>query len=326
MKNSLLLIALLSFAVVAHAQVDITFRVDMSGLTIDPDGVHVAGDLNGWSTTANKLTDQGNGIFMATVSLDPGRDIQYKYLNGNAWGKEEAAPANCTVGSSNRIFTVPATNDTLELVPFNGCPQNVEKKHVIFRVDMSNVTPSANGVHVAGNFVGWNPGIAMMTDVGNGIYEYRADVLASILTVQYKYVNGNAWGNEESVPEGCKNGESNRFEAITADTVFAPIFVFGTCDTVESVTSLADGLSPRQFWLYTAPGAETIELHLAPELGQTTLQVMDIQGRSLFSNTVVAGSAEVDAIIGTGAWANGIYVVQVQSAAGTASRRLIIQR
>ena len=134
MKYFTLLLSMMLCAMGAQAQVDITFRVDMSGQTISADGVHVAGDLNGWSTTDHPLADQGDGIYMVTVSLDPGRDIQYKYLNGNAWGTEESAPSDCTVGGSNRIFTVPTVSDTLDLVPFNGCqdvvPTNLSLIHI----------------------------------------------------------------------------------------------------------------------------------------------------------------------------------------------------
>ena len=313
------------FAAILPAQVDITFRVDMSGVTVSADGVHVAGDLNGWSTTNNPLTDQGNGIYMTTVSLDPGRDIQYKYLNGNAWGNEEAAPANCTVGGNNRIFTVPTMSDTLDLVPFNGCPQLVKKRRVTFRVDMSAETPSADGVHVAGNFVAWDPGVAMMTDVGNGIYEYETDVLASILTVQYKYVNGNAWGNEESIPEGCKNGDNNRFEALMMDTVVLPIYRFATCDSVASATSIARQLAPESLHIVIDPASKTLDLHIAGSLGKTNLRVFDIQGRVFAQQTVIATEREIDHQFQMANWAPGIYVIQAETSQGQVSKRFVLR-
>lgn len=325
MKRFTLLLSTLLLTAAVPAQVDITFQVDMSGETVSADGVHVAGDINGWSTSDNPLTDQGNGIYMTTISLDPGRDIQYKYLNGNAWGNEEAAPANCTVGGNNRIFTVPTFNDTLELVPFNGCAQVVEKRRVTFRVDMSGEIPSADGVHVAGNFVAWDPSVAMMTDIGDGIYEYETDVLASILTVQYKYVNGNAWGNEEPVPDDCKNGDSNRFEVLTQDTVVLPTFTFGTCDSVASATSIFSQLPPESLQVVVAPGSRTLEFHIAESLGKTTLRLFDLQGRLFASETVMASAAQVDHQIEMTTWVPGIYVVHAETLDGQLTKRFILR-
>lgn len=325
MKRLTLLLSIVLLAATLQAQVDITFRVDMSGETVSADGVHVAGDLNGWSTSDNPLTDQGNGIYVTTVSLDPGRDIQYKYLNGNAWGNEEAAPANCTVGGNNRIFTVPTMNDTLDLVPFNGCAQVVAKRRVTFRVDMSAETPSADGVHVVGNFVAWDPSVSMMTDVGDGIYEYETDVLASILTVQYKYVNGNAWGNEEPVPDDCKNGDGNRFEALTKDTVALPIYKFGTCDSVASATSIANQLAPESLKIVMDPVSKTLDLHIERSLGNTTLRVFDLQGRVFARQTVVATETEVDHQFQMTNWAPGIYIIQAETSKGQVSKRFIVR-
>ena len=312
----------MSWSSLLQAQVDITFRVDMSNETVSADGVHVAGDLNGWSTTNDLLTDQGGGIYMVTVSLEPGRDIQYKYLNGNAWGTEEAAPTNCTIGGNNRIFTVPNASDTLDLVPFNGCPATVEKKHVIFRVDMSNETPSSDGIHVAGNFVAWDPGAATMTDIGDGIYEYEADVLASILTLQYKYVNGNAWGNEESIPDDCKNGDSNRFKALSGDTISLATYVFGSCDTLEQAASSTKKLSRDRYQFISDPANHSLSLQLSPTLGQTQVRVLDMRGQQVFQHTLKAEEGETLHLQGAN-WSNGVYILQAYSPQGIISERFL---
>ena len=58
---------------------------------------------------------------------------------------------------------------------------------------MSGETVSANGVHVAGSFQGWNPGSTELLDPdGDKIYE--GEVIANNGNYQYKFVNGNAWG------------------------------------------------------------------------------------------------------------------------------------
>lgn len=220
-----------SMTISIFAQVQVTFQVDMSGQTVSADGVHIAGSLNGWNTTANMLTDQGNNIYAVTLDLTPGADYEYKYLNGNAWGTEEAAPGTCTIGGNNRVFTAPTSDVTLEVTPFNDCPATVGTQMVKFSVDMSGQTVSGNGVHVAGNFQAWNPGATAMTDVGNNIYEVTVPVLSDISVVQYKFVNGNDWGMEETPGAGCGNGDNNRLLIIKdLGDVDAPVATFGGCD------------------------------------------------------------------------------------------------
>jgi hypothetical protein len=76
-------------------------------------------------------------------------------------------------------------------------------------------------VHLAGNWQAaaglaedWQPGQSEMTDVGDGIYEY--DAILPPGSYQYKYVNGNDWGPDETVPGDVAIG-GNRFFAVTVD-------------------------------------------------------------------------------------------------------------
>ena len=212
------------------AQVQVTFQVDMTGLTVSSDGVHIAGSLNGWTPDSDMLTDQGNNIYAITLDLTPGADYEFKYLNGNAWGTEEAAPGSCTVGGNNRIITTPTSDVTLEVTPFNGCSASATTQMVKFSVDMTGQTISGNGVHVAGNFNGWSPGSTALSDVGNNIYEVSVPVVSSISVLQYKFLNGNDWGMEETPGSGCGNGDNNRIFIIQdAGDVDLPTATFGGC-------------------------------------------------------------------------------------------------
>lgn len=106
---------------------------------------------------------------------------------------------------------------------------------VTFRVDMNGETVSSNGVHVAGDWQweagfdsNWDPGSSIMTDDdGDGIYELTVDLVPD--QYQYKFVNGNAWGDDESPPSEVSIG-GNRFFAISsyhvADGYPLPAVVF----------------------------------------------------------------------------------------------------
>lgn len=225
----LLFIALGAFAT---AQINVTFQVDMSSETVSADGVHIAGSLNGWNTSSTMLTDpDGDDIYEVTMQLDADADYEYKYLNGNVWGTEETPPMACAVGGNNRIFTTGSADMTLPLIPFGDCPMPNPTQDVTFTVDMRGETISPDGIYIAGNFNGWNPSSTQMTPIGNDFYEITYTVLSSITTVQYKYLNGSGWGNEETVPAACANGSTNRFYDIEGlgSPVLVPGIDFGTC-------------------------------------------------------------------------------------------------
>ena len=76
---------------------------------------------------------------------------------------------------------------------------------VTLSVDMNSQDVAAEGVHVAGNFQGWDPAGTMLTDDDmDGIYEVTLDVADSLATIQYKFLNGNAWGVDEVVSRSLR--------------------------------------------------------------------------------------------------------------------------
>lgn len=231
MKQLIFSFCLLASLTAFAQEVDVTFQVDMTGVAVSADGVHVAGDLNGWSTDSIQLSAVGDNVYAVTVSLQSGRDIQFKYLNGNVWGTEEVPPLTCAVNGNNRVFTTPLENVTLTAVPFNGCPADAATKMVTFRVDMNGQTVDPNGVHLAGNFQGWSPGSTRLTDAGGGIYETTLPVLNSLIVLQYKFINGNDWGMDEDPPEGCESFDNNRIAIATGDNdIVLPTQTFAGCD------------------------------------------------------------------------------------------------
>jgi hypothetical protein len=92
-------------------------------------------------------------------------------------------------------------------------------KKVAFVVDMTGQTVAAAGVHVAGNFQGWNPSTSELLPVPGktGFYENIFDINAKQV-IEFKVINGGAnkddWGGGENIPaisrvESAANGGSN---------------------------------------------------------------------------------------------------------------------
>jgi len=198
-----LLLFALSFWIIFNlpAQINVTFRVDMSQQTVPPEGVHVAGSFQGWVPSATLMTNSGNNIYTYTQAFAAGESLEYKYVNGDEWGEDESVPSGCAQ-NNNRYLTVPSIDTTLPAVCFGSCYPCGNQADVTLQVDMSEQTVSPNGVHVAGSFQGWNPAGTSMTDQGEGLYAVTVTVSENE-SIEYKFINGNDWSGEETVPASC---------------------------------------------------------------------------------------------------------------------------
>jgi 1,4-alpha-glucan branching enzyme len=224
------------------APVNLTLSVDMSQITIASTGVHVGGTFNSWNSATSLMTNSGNNIYTATVSVPGGSIQEYKFINGDTWTETETVPLECGVpdgtGGYNRQVTLGSSNQATDVVCFSQCGPCPLTYNAIFSIDMSHQTVSANGVHITGNFQGWNPGSTEMTLAGNGIYEYTTQILESE-NVEYRFINGNNWAGEENVPEACGvangSGGFNRFYTMPAGDTTLPAYCFSSCDPCPPV-------------------------------------------------------------------------------------------
>ena len=57
----------------------VTFSLPKTGAE-SASAVHLVGDFNGWDKTANPMTRQKSGTFAASLSLERGREYQFRYL------------------------------------------------------------------------------------------------------------------------------------------------------------------------------------------------------------------------------------------------------
>ena len=130
---------------------------------------------------------------------------------------------------------------TAALVIFSG----VYAKKVMFQVDMTGKTISANGLHIAGNFQAaagaggdWMPAATALTNGGSGnIYSVIVDIPA-MTSYEFKFINDNNWGSgEEAIPTISQKGSAinggsngNRWvfiDSLANDTTILPAILFG---------------------------------------------------------------------------------------------------
>ena len=225
----------------AAGEQSVTFKVDLSQEAVIDDKVILTGGFAGWSDTYLMRDDNNDKIYTMTLNFLPG-DYEFKYKNGpDGW---ESVSGSC-VANGNRTLTVADEDLILPVVCLGRCEPCVlvNNLNVTFLVDMTLVSNlegiSPNGVHIAGNFQkkagyanDWTPGITELTDSdGDKIYELR--VVLPEGEYEYKYLNGNDWGTEESIPQGCvKPGTPNRGLTIAGnegDEVTVGPICFSSC-------------------------------------------------------------------------------------------------
>lgn len=239
MKRTLFLLCLAFWSFSAMAS-QITFTVDMTGQTISANGIHLAGSFQNWDPAATEMLDAGNNLYNITLDLSAGV-YSYKFINGNAWTGEETVPSTCGTdngfGGYNRsIEVLDNSDDVIPTVCFGtctSCAAPINTINVTFKVDMSQQTVSADGVHIAGSFQGWNPASDELTDVdADGIYEVTIQIQEGI-GIDYKFINGNDWPFQESVPMSCGENDGfggyNRHYALGSEDVEMLPICFGEC-------------------------------------------------------------------------------------------------
>jgi hypothetical protein len=104
-------------------QTSVTFQVDMNLEGPSPDGVFVAGSFSNFENVAMDDSD-ADGVYTATISMDAGSDIEYKFKNGpDGWESIDTSIGdNCATGDSgNRVLTVGTDDTTLDPVCFAYC-------------------------------------------------------------------------------------------------------------------------------------------------------------------------------------------------------------
>ena len=241
MKKLYALAAILFMSVTAFAQThSVTFQVDLGSASANSNGVHVAGSFQSWSPSTTALTQVGTStIYATTVSVSPGQ-LEYKFLNGNAWGDDESVPSSVNVGTNgngNR-WAVISSDTTLPAVMFAGAAP-AGQKAIQFKVDYALQTLSSDSAHVAGNFQGWDPAKSQMVNF-DGVHRYIA-YAAKTDSVYFKFINGNGWSVVESVPSACQastagiNQGDNRFYTDTVSGMYEVCYsMCGPCMVVST--------------------------------------------------------------------------------------------
>jgi hypothetical protein len=212
----------------------IRFIVDLTGSTIAPEGVHVAGNWQvsaggaaDWQPGQDKLTDvtpndnldNFTGIFYVPESFTA---FQYKFINGNNFSGAETIPSACNVGD-NRSATI--SGPTVLKYCFSSCSDvciEIPDYTLTLNVDMNyncNFNVNSNdSVDFAGPYNGWAGG-TYLTDADNdGVYSVTIIAPAGEFVYKARIIKNLSPSWEVGV---------NKIVQLDADNTIAPTRCFG---------------------------------------------------------------------------------------------------
>ncbi len=208
----------------------VTFSVDMSDVD-GADSAYIDGDF-----TENPIAMQsdGEGRYTYATELPAHQFGHYYFLSGSSEESRETVPDSCSgLHHDDRPYHLDEGENQYHF-PFGKC-EDTSGTTVTFRVDMSDVE-APDGAYLTGELPGeleWV--ITPMEDEGNEIFSFTVE-MAPGTNGAYYFLNGNDWGDRETVPEECvgKFDVDRLFEAPDAEgesREFA--FAFGTCDSLN---------------------------------------------------------------------------------------------
>lgn len=225
-----------------HAQSTlVTFHMDMSEFQGSFETVNLNGDFNSWCGTCIEMhDDDGDGVYSTTVDIEQAT-IEYLFTT-NGWdGVQESfspgEPCTLTTGIyTNRYAEVEGEIQDLGVVCFNSCAScestnsGGNTSMVTFLVDMNQESEvSAAGVHIAGDFQGWDPSASPLSDAdGDGLWE--TTILLDQGEHVFKFINGDSWlDGVENLNGACSDGQGNRLLTLGSES-FTSLACFNSCE------------------------------------------------------------------------------------------------
>jgi Secretion system C-terminal sorting domain len=243
---------------------------------------------------------QNGVIWSGEASLIANTGYIYIFTNGtDSLENLTSAPCSVPIPGANislRSVLLGEQDTVLATTCFGYCGACPPPTHTVTLVvdmqfnELMGLATSDNGVYIAGDFqtlIGasgnWLSDATPLTQIGSTTqWEGTFDLPDG--TYEYKFLNGNAWGTDESVSGTCMAATNgNRLIAIIADTVLSVCFNY--CSDCESAILGQDDLSFSQaLSLYPNPtfAGATLTVNLA-ELADLNIVVFNPLGQTVLT-------------------------------------------
>jgi len=163
----------------------IRFVVNMQNETVSPNGVHVAGDFQSWSTTNTIMyhfDDAPTGVYEVISYVSPNNTYEYKFYNGNSSGDAEIVAGSCTVGG-NRSETI-TTDVVLNTVCFSYCSDCTTGTDEVSNNTSIKMFPNPTTNNTKIEFKNSNKKNVIITDLSGKIVREYSSVFDTSLQIQ----------------------------------------------------------------------------------------------------------------------------------------------
>lgn len=319
--KKVLIASLLILVTVASYAKKVKFSVDMTGQTINTTGIHVAGDFQtlagfaggDWNSASTTLTQEAadTNIYSIIVDIPAFTKYEYKYVNGDQFYEAEFVPQESRVGynfNDNRWLYVDSLADDTTDIGAIMFAMNAPAGKILVRylVDMQfQSSVNGNGIHLAGDFQGWDASKTIMYSFVSNIYEIISYHDAG--TVEYKFYNGNTGAASETIIGACASGNGNRTLQVSADIVLDAVCYSGCAACITA--GLNELNSHAGFSIYPNPAISESSISFEKSSGSKVVSVFDMNGRIV---SEVRSENESKMVLPLTSLSQGIYVVAVK--------------
>jgi alpha-amylase len=319
--KKVLIASLLILVTVASYAKKVKFSVDMTGQTINTTGIHVAGDFQtiagfaggDWNSASTTLTQEvaDTNIYSIIVDIPAFTKYEYKYVNGDQFYEAEFVPQESRVGynfNDNRWLYVDSLADDTTDIGAIMFAMNAPAGKILVRylVDMQfQSSVNGSGIHLAGDFQGWDPSKTILYSFGSNIYEIISYHDAG--TVEYKFYNGNTGAASETITGACASGNGNRTLQVSADIVLDAVCYNGCAACITA--GLNELNSHAGFSMYPNPAINESSISFEKSSGSKVVSVYDMNGRIV--SEVLSGN-ESKIVLALTSLSQGIYMVTVK--------------
>ena len=194
MKKVFIVAILMLLSLVSNAK-KVKFSVNMSAQLVNTTGVHVAGDFQtiagfaggDWNSATTTLTPEVSNpsIYSIVLDIPAFAKYEYKYVNGDQFYEAEFVPQESRVGynfNDNRwLYIDSLANDTTDIGALLFAGNAPEGKILVrYLVDMQlQSLVNGSGVHIAGDFQGWDAAKNILYSFGSNIFEVICNAINS---------------------------------------------------------------------------------------------------------------------------------------------------
>jgi len=303
---------------------NLTLVVDASDIaSLDTSGIHAAGTFNSFTPTV--MTDQGDGTWSITVSVEEGTEVLWKYINGSTFSDEvETVPVECSDNGPflNRALVMPSADTTAGPVCFSSCttcPEAPACELPYPQVDGLTFSTEPNGILLSWNPIEGSIGCQLQFQLPGGGTATRTKVGANVSDF---FVPGNLIDPFQTYSYRVRCGCSQSPLIVGAYSEFSSFIFIPTASLeAEETTTIKSSPNPNS-------GISYISLNTSVSSDQASIEVFDMSGRlvdHIFQGNVEANH-EMRFEFNRTDLPEGIYLIRYVSNGDVTTEKMMITK